>query len=82
MAKDTRVVLRGIGVTEDGKYRVETDADKIAGMYSQSELDAFVDAGVLQTDTPGEWKSTKVSEGSAGSAEEAAHSKSALKDKK
>lgn len=69
--KDTRVVLRGIGVTDfdetgkNGKYRVVTDPDEIAGMYSQAELDAFVESGVLSADNPSEWKSTKVEEGEA-----------------
>lgn len=62
--KDTRVAVRGIGITEEGKHRVETDPDAIAGMYSQAELDAFVESGVLGAENPGEWKSTKSGEGS------------------
>lgn len=63
--KDTREVVRGIGVTDfdesgkNGKYRVVTDPDVIAGMYEQAELDAFVESGILKADNPGEWKSTK-----------------------
>lgn len=63
--KDTRRVLRGIGVTDldengqNGKHRVVVDPDVIAGMYSQPELDALVESGVLEADNPGEWKSTK-----------------------
>jgi hypothetical protein len=60
--KDTREVVRGIGVTENDRYRVITDADTIAGMYSQPELDALVESGVLEADNPDEWKSTKATE--------------------
>ena len=57
MSKDTREVLRGIGVHEDNKFRAVTEPDEVSAMYSQDELNAFVEAGVL---SGGEWKSTKV----------------------
>lgn len=56
MAKDTREVIRGIGLSDDaGKYRTIKDPDELAGMYSQAELDAFVEKGILS----GEWVSSK-----------------------
>ena len=63
MAKDTREVNNGIRTLVDDKNRqarvlVTDDADEIAGMYSQSDLDKMVENGVLS----GEWKSTKKAE--------------------
>lgn len=83
--KDTRRVMRGIGVTKldekgnNGKYRVETDPDAIAGMYSQPGLDALVESGVLEADNPGEWKSTKAEEGSPKDSDEPAQDLSKMK---
>ena len=75
--RDTRRVVRGIGITENDKYRVETDPDAIAGMYSQAELDNFVESGVLSADDPKEWKSTKTAEGGADVSEPKAAGKGA-----
>lgn len=71
--KDTRRVVRGIGITENDKYRVETDPDRIAGIFSQSELDAYVEDGVLMADNPDEWRSTKPVEGAAESGPATGH---------
>ncbi len=82
MAKDTRTVVRGIGVTENDKHRVETDPDTIAGMYSQSELDALVRDGVLAADNPGEWVSTKVDEAAHEDGREESSDDKAVKSSK
>lgn len=83
MAKDTRRVLRGIGVTENDKHRVETDPDVIAGMYSQSALDALVESGVLAADNPREWVSTKADEAAhEGDEQESSDDKTVKSSKK
>lgn len=63
MAKDNREVNIGIRTLVDDKNHkarvLKTeDADEIAGMYSQAQLDKFVENGTLS----GDWKSTAKAE--------------------